>query len=171
MSPRFAETTTVNPEASRAEIEGILRRYGASKFAYAWDEDKAFVAFVAHDRQVRFVVPLPPYEDFATKRVKVNQSAAQTKRLSPEQQQREYDQAVRQRWRALALVVKAKLEAVDAGIAEFSTEFLPYTVLPDGRTVAEHVGPAVEQAVNSGQMPVALLAGITGPLALPAGAS
>ena len=37
-----------------------------------------------------------------------------------------WEQACRQRWRALALVIKAKLEAIDAEISTFEEEFLPF---------------------------------------------
>jgi hypothetical protein len=62
----------------------------------------------------------------------------------------EYDKAVRQRWRALALVVKAKLEAVDSEITTFEDEFLAHTVLPSGRTVSEEIMPSVDIAIASG---------------------
>ena len=72
---------------------------------------------------------------------------------SPAQQEEAYEQAVRQRWRALALVVKAKLEAVEAGISIFEREFFSDIVLPDGRTVGEYVLPQVEESYRSGLMP------------------
>lgn len=34
---RFAEKTSVTPEASRAEIERTLSRYGADQFLYGWE--------------------------------------------------------------------------------------------------------------------------------------
>jgi hypothetical protein len=56
------------------------------------------------------------------------------------------------------LAIKAKLEVVETGISTFEAEFLPHTVMPDGRTVAEHVMPLVDQAIAAGQMPKTLLA-------------
>jgi hypothetical protein len=50
-----------------------------------------------------------------------------------------WEQVTRQRWRALALVIKAKLEAVTSGISTFEAEFLANTMLPDGRTVGDVV--------------------------------
>lgn len=64
----------------------------------------------------------------------------------------------RLRRRALALVVKAKLEAVAAGITEFDDEFLAHLILPNGTTVGDHVRPAIQHAYETGQMPTALLA-------------
>lgn len=70
----------------------------------------------------------------------------------------------RQRWRALALAIKAKLEAVETGIATFEEEFLNYIVLPDGVTVGEFIRPQIETAYATGTMPK-MLPGIgeTGP--------
>ena len=41
----------------------------------------------------------------------------------------------RQRWRALNLAIKAKLEAVESGIVTFDQEFLAHIVGPSGQTV------------------------------------
>jgi hypothetical protein len=43
---------------------------------------------------------------------------------------RAIDQADRQRWRALYLVIRAKLEAVEAGIAVYEQEFLAFISSP-----------------------------------------
>jgi hypothetical protein len=75
-------------------------------------------------------------------------------RSRPESAQRsECDKAVRQRWRALLLVIKAKLEAIEAGVSTFETEWLPYVVLPGGKTVAEHIGPQIAE----GKIPSTLM--------------
>ncbi len=60
---------------------------------------------------------------------------------------------MRQRWRALALVIKAKLEAVASGIVTFDEEFYAHMILPDGRTVYQATVAAVEQAHASGTVP------------------
>ena len=67
-----------------------------------------------------------------------------------------WEQGCRQKWRALALVIKAKLEAVEAGITTFEDEFLAATMLPDGATVSSWLQPQIEQAYRTGA-PVALL--------------
>src|SRR5262245_44396717 len=77
---------------------------------------------------------------------------------SPDAAFKEWEQACRQRWRALALAIKAKLEAVESGIATFEEEFLAYVVMPDGQTVGQHVLPNVERAYSTGQMPPLLSA-------------
>ena len=65
----------------------------------------------------------------------------------------ECGKARRQRWRALVLIVKAKLEAIESGIATFEAEFLPYTVLPNKQTVDEWLGPKIEYVYEKGIMP------------------
>jgi hypothetical protein len=54
------------------------------------------------------------------------------------------------------LVIKAKLEAVESGIACFEEEFMAHIVLPDGRTVGEHVIPGIAQAYETGNVPALL---------------
>lgn len=72
---------------------------------------------------------------------------------SPAQAQTEYEQAVRQKWRALALAIKAKLEAVDAGITEFEDEFLANIVLPNGESAGNWMRPQIASAYAKGDMP------------------
>ena len=72
---------------------------------------------------------------------------------------KEWEKACRQRWRALLLVVKAKLEAVDVGITSFDEEFLAFTVLPDGSTAGDWMLPQIESAYDVGEMPKMLPAG------------
>lgn len=147
----YAEGTTTPPEKSQMEIAAAVRRYGASSFATGWDGPRALVTFVAHNRQIRFILDLPTdWRDYIltpSKQRRTEQGAR--KALEAE---------VRRRWRALLLAIKAKFEVVETGISTFETEFMPHTVMPDGRTVAEHILPRVEQAISEGLMPTSLLA-------------
>jgi hypothetical protein len=72
---------------------------------------------------------------------------------TPDAALKEWEQAVRQRWRALALVIKAKLEAVESGISEFESEFMANIVLPDGKSVGEWMRPQIAEAYRIGEMP------------------
>ncbi len=140
---KYAENTSVSVDKSRAEIEKTLSRYGANKFMYGWDEGRAMIAFTVNKRNIKFIVPLPFPEDYKT---------TPTGRTRKDNQVNEaFEQATRQKWRALSLAVKAKLEAVESGIATFEQEFLAYMVLPGGRTVAEAIVPQIEQSYESGK--------------------
>jgi hypothetical protein len=67
------------------------------------------------------------------------------------------DQQARQKWRALLLCLKAKLEAVESDIFSFEEEFLAHVVMPDGKTVGQHVVPGIRTMIESGVMPKSLL--------------
>jgi hypothetical protein len=129
---RYAANTSVPVERSRAEIEKTLVRYGATGFGYAWDrrirgsgkaEDHAVLTFMLKDRRVQLDVIMPP---------------------EPKEQ--------RQRWRAMLLVVKAKLEAVESGLGTLESEFLANIVMRDGRTVGAAMLPRLTEVVETGRL-------------------
>jgi hypothetical protein len=147
---RYAANTEVSSSRSRDEIERTLERYGADQFLYGWRDTNAVVGFRMKDRHVRFVLPLPSKNDKAFTEY---ESRGKLWLRTEEAARKLYEQAVRQRWRALALVIKAKLEAVETGISEFEDEFMANIVLPNGRTVSEEVRPRIATAYESGEMP------------------
>ncbi len=103
---------------------------------------------------IRFVLLMPDRNDKQFKLTKTRRSSR-----SDDSAYKAWEQACRQRWRALALVVKAKLEAVESGISTFEEEFLANIMLPNNQTVGQYVLPQVEIAYETGQMP-ALLPGL-----------
>ena len=143
----YARNTTVSAMRTRNEIEETLERYGADGFAYATQGNLATVIFAMENRQIRFVLELPDPDNFRY----TNHSPPRER--SQRAQQEAHDQACRQRWRALLLVVKAKLEAVSAGISTLEAEFLANIVLPDNTTAGEWMLPQIDQAYRTGQMP------------------
>jgi len=146
MSERYAANTTVDAGTSRMEIERTLVRYGAEAFSYGWDKGQAAIQFVKGDRTIRFVLPMPD----RSSREFTHTEAKGIKR-SAEAAQKEWEKASRQRWRALALMVKAKLEGVEAGIVTFEEEFMPHVVLPGGKTVFETISEDIDKALSTGQ--------------------
>ena len=152
MTQRYASKTTVSSDRSKAEIEGILRRYGADQFMQGWEAGLGVVGFRINGFQVRMLLPLPNPEDFRHYERKSGYSTRQVERV-PEAAQKAYEQAERQAWRALLLVIKAKLEAVEAGITSIEQEFLPNMVLPDNTTVGENMLPRLREIVASGHLP------------------
>jgi hypothetical protein len=135
----YAETTVVPVSRSRMEIEQLLERHRAKQYGTAVDYDlrSARVQFRLHDRIVRFTVALPdPTKIGAGRRL---------------------EQAERQRWRALLLVIKAKLESVENKIETFEQAFLANVVLPNDETVGSVMSPLIAEAYRGGRMPRALL--------------
>lgn len=153
---RYAADTAVSTDKSRSEIEATLRRYKADQFGYATNARGATVMFSMNGRHIRFILPLPDPEDR-----EFTHTPSEGRVRTKENAERAWEQACRQRWRALALVIKAKLEAVSAGITTVEDEFLAHTVLPDGRTMGEWAAPQIEEAYRIGHMPQTLM--IAGP--------
>jgi hypothetical protein len=145
---RYAQGTDVSSDKSRSEIERTLARYGADQFFYGWQDGAATIGFRMHDRRVQFILPLPDRssDEFAL-------TPSRKWARSDVERDRAYEQAVRQKWRALALVVKAKLEAVESGITTFEEEFLAHIVLPSGQRVGAWMIPQVTRAYELGTMP------------------
>lgn len=136
---RFAEKTKVPSAQTRMEIERLLERHKAKQYLTGVDYEHgtARVQFNIHSRIVRFTVALPDQ-----------------KKLGGGDR---YAQAERQKWRALMLVIKAKLESVENEIATFEEEFLAHIVMPNDQTVADVVLPLVAFAYERGTMPPRLL--------------
>lgn len=143
---RFAANTSVSVANSKAEIERLVERYGAGQFMSGWRAEQALISFVMEERQIRFILPMPAREE---RRFTHHSKGPRT----PESATKEWEQACRQRWRALALVIKAKLEAVESGISVFEDEFMANIVLPSGRTVSEEVRPKIASAYRGEAMP------------------
>jgi hypothetical protein len=122
----YAKTTKVPAERTRLEIEALMKKRGAHQFFSGDDSYRAVLAFRLNGRHIRFALPLSDAR-------------------SPQQ--------VRSRWRAMLLVIKAKLEAVDLGILTTEDAFLADTVLPDRQTVADYMRPQIESAYKTGTMP------------------
>lgn len=149
---KFAQHTLVTEGASRAEIEATLKRYGASRFGYMTDDERATVAFELKDRRIRMSIAIPQRKDFYRTESglhRANSAAITTA----------HEKAIRQIWRALLLVIKAKLESVESGIETIEQAFMPHIILPDGQTVGEWMQPQIDSAYRSGNMPPLLGSG------------
>lgn len=145
---RYAEKTSVASDRSRTEIEKTLVRYGADQFMYGWQNDKAIVGFRMDGRMIKFILPMP---DRSAK--EFTHTPSKNQRRSDDAITAAFEQAIRQRWRALALVIKAKLEAVETEIVTFDDEFMAHIVLPDGQTVGQFMRPQIAIAYDEGNMP------------------
>lgn len=156
----YAADTSVSTERSKAEIESTLRKYGADQFMSGWKDSQAAIQFRVKDKMVRFVLPLPDIQadEFQLGGCLRSSSHAQDRhgfhsagcfaKRPPEIAAREWEQACRQRWRALALAIKAKLEAVECGITTFEEEFFAHLVIPGhgGKTMGQLFLHRVDEA-------------------------
>lgn len=147
MSGRYASNTSVSVEKSQAEIQQTLARYGVEDFGVFTRGGLGSVVFAHRGLTIQINVPLPARGDaeFTTTDTGRERSGAQAVKV--------WEQACKSRWRALLLAIKAKLEAVEAGISSIEHEFMPFIVMPDGRALHEHLTPQLERYAASGQMP------------------
>jgi hypothetical protein len=62
---------------------------------------------------------------------------------------RQNEQEQRRVWRVLHWHIKAMFEAADSGVLAIEEIIMPYVVTQDGRTIAEHILPRLQEAVQS----------------------
>jgi hypothetical protein len=150
---RYAEGTEVTAEKSRAELETLLRKHGATEIGVYTSDERTIFLYRLRERMVRHTVEMP-----ALVASKVPSYAAESqKRKAAEKAHRDRDAEWRRRWRALVLVVKAKLEIIASGGSTFEREFLADVMLPNGETVGEAMIPRIAEAYVTGGMPPFLL--------------
>lgn len=140
----YAKGTTVSSAKSKMEIEKILVRYGADQFVYGAGNDYAMVGFRVKKTMIKIDMPLPDRNDdeFTTDTRGYERSKNVSEVL--------YEKEIKRRWRCLALVIKAKLEAVETGISTFEKEFLGFIILPGGKTVYEMTYKKISQSYEKG---------------------
>lgn len=129
---RYAQDTKVPVMHSQQELRELLRKNGAGQLVIGDDPERKLIVlgFTLGGRQFR--------RNISTERP--------SRRCDQEQLEREA-------WRAMMLIVKAKLEIIAMGASSIEEEFLSDLVLPSGETVGAHVIPKVADAYESGQMP------------------
>jgi hypothetical protein len=112
----------VGVHRSRYELERILGRYGASDFAFVETDATASIQFAMHGRYVQLALPLPD----PTGALFTHTPTGRPRGILA--QERAYEQALREHWRALVLAVRGKLQSVESGISTFDEEFKGFLV-------------------------------------------
>ena len=147
----YAVNTSVSIAKTKADIEELIQKAGASQFVSGNRDNLAVIGFSLSDRQIRFVLPLPEKNS-----PEFQLTPGRKQKRSEEQAYAAWEQSCRSRWRSLFLVIKAKLEAVDSGISTIEREFFYDIVLQNGKTVGELMAPQIEDAYTTGKMPALL---------------
>lgn len=149
--PKFAAHTTVPVEKSRAEIEALLRKHGASAFFSAFDDQKgtAMIGFRLAERMFRLEVKQPTAgqapQKIGGRDIRYIDKAAAARLVTAWREQEE-----RRRWRAQLLLIKAKLEMIATGETTVEREFLADMLTPGGQTVGQRVFAQLAQAYATG---------------------
>lgn len=130
----YAEGTKVSAMRTLEQIKRMLIEAKATDIATAERSGQAAIVFVLCDRRIRFVLPLPPMEKFAFIVVRGRRRArGQGAMLQA------WEQACREKWRALHACIKAKLVSAASGIESVEQAFLANVVTSSGKTVWEDV--------------------------------
>jgi hypothetical protein len=148
---KFAEGTEVPVARTRAELEDMLGKYGATATAIFNSTNNAAVAFEMHGRRIMMKLALPDPQAREFTHAKINQHSGDAP-LSAEAARARHEKACRRKWRSLLLAVKAKLVSVEEGVETFEDAFMAHVVMPDGATVADHVRPRIAQAYRDQKM-------------------
>lgn len=150
---RYAANTEVSTDKSLVEIQRILIRYGAKSFIYGWDgeRNRAMISFEMAGKGYRMILPLPDKNarEFTHTPDRGNLRSSQAAQTA-------YEQGCRQRWRALALWIKAVLEATESGITTLEAALQPFILLPSGETVGDWLQPQIDKVYREGKMPTLL---------------
>lgn len=144
---RYAAGTNIDPERSRAELEALLNKHGATHIGVYKEPTQTRVIFCIQDRWVRQVVTMPAPKTVARGPRKKGQP------YQPKPLVDSGDREWRRRWRALILITRAKLELIAAGDSTFEREFLADLLLADGSTVHEATEAQLADGYKSGTTP------------------
>ena len=132
--PLLNYTTQIDPDKTASEIARCLSMHGAQAVLTEYDKEEGYIkslSFQIHmgEGQMSFRLPCdwqPVLEilenDRKVPRARVNK-----------------EQAVRTAWRIVKVWVDAQMALVETKMATTQEVFLPYVIMPDGRTLAENV--------------------------------
>jgi hypothetical protein len=141
----YASQTSVSTERSKGELERLLSKAGATSFMSGFDGTTAMLGFKMHERFYSIRFQLPAQDEYAL-------TPGGRRQRSSVDMLKHHEQGCRSRWRAIVLIVKAKLEAVEIGVVTVEEAFATDLVLGNGATV----GQCVLRAVETGAIPKAL---------------
>jgi hypothetical protein len=134
-------TTKIDPDKTAQEIAKCLSMHGASAVLTEYDPGNNYVSAISfqiklNDQKMAFRLPCDWKPVFAiiTKNSKVRSYQSRYERWKSDQEM----QAVRTAWRIVKDWVEAQMALVETQMVTTAEVFLPYAVMKDGRTLAQH---------------------------------
>jgi hypothetical protein len=136
-------TTNIDPDKTALEIAKCLSSHGASGVLTEYDPTENYLVSISfriklNDNQISFRLPCDwkPVLEIMYKD-KPNPFTDEKKHDQLENTRRA--QAVRTAWRIIKDWVEAQMALVETQMARTEEVFLPYAIMKDGRTLAEHI--------------------------------
>ncbi len=124
--------------AARGEIQKLLEQFGCDSVGFM-DDFKAHTLILAFEWRGRQVQLKASAQGWANAYIKKNPYSRRMRKTKSEHE----SQALRQGMVAVNSIlrdwVKGQVTAVETGILSFEAVFMPYTLLPSGKTLLEHV--------------------------------
>lgn len=156
---RYAEGTDVDVSKTKADIERLLSKHGATGFAHAWEGGegdrggRSILMFRLRGRMLRYEIERANAENYAvTGKGRLRHKSELAVKAAEKENKR--------RWRALYLIIRAKLEIVESSddpSITFDREFMADICLPNGRTVGDVLVPEIAKTYETGKAPKLLL--------------
>lgn len=146
---KYAQETTVPVAKSRAEIDNLLRQWGAKGLQWSDDfqNDRVMLRFVWNyddtDYMARFVIELPGRDQLKDQAID-----GRTGAVSDLKMEKLLSARGKQEHRLLLLWLKAALNAVEAGMVTAEALFLPFLEGQTGETVAEIAIPNLKKLAS-----------------------
>lgn len=133
---RYAEGTEVPVSRSHDQIKVELRRVGADQIGVMEGAGgvQAYLVFKIRDTMYRIT----------------NGEVKVARGKDPARE-------ARRQWRAIVLLVKAKVVSILEGISTVEREFLSDAVMPDGSVLADHAPRLIEKAYKDNGAPQLML--------------
>lgn len=130
-------TTTIDAEQTISEIQKMLSRHSVSAMMTEYDGPQvAAVSFriMVDGKPMGFKLPC----NWRAVREIFRQEYRTSGSVKHKDKSLD-NQAVRTAWRIVRVWIEAQLAMVDVNMVTVPQVFLPYTIMRDGRTLAEHV--------------------------------
>jgi hypothetical protein len=142
----YASGTKVSEAKSHFELQQLFKKFGCEGTGYMEHEDETRLMFAKDGVTYKFTLRFPDGES----QIKVGSNY----RPGTHGSKLDYERA--RKMRALVMIVKAQLVAIEEGIATWDDMFIGQTVTDNGQTIAERWGPQVTQKCLEGVYPSVL---------------
>lgn len=131
-------TTTIDPTQTIGEIQKMLSKYNVTAMMTEYDGPQvSAVSFKLNIAGKPLSFQLPCNWRGVLKIITEDPSARRNIRLKKGETLEH--QAVRTAWRVIKVWIEAQLALVEVNMTTLPQIFLPYAIMPDGRTLSEHV--------------------------------
>ena len=133
MTTNYVRGASASCAASRGDIESLLAGAGAGQIRFVSEAGRTAISFTAGRRRFRIVLELP---------TGTGQGAEDLR----------HERETRRRWHALALLFRAKVNAVESGVTSFEEEFLAYMLTPAGQSVYQKTRAMIAQSYRGREL-------------------